>query len=289
MTALARTCSLFVLSSLAAAQLVLAQAAAPAEAPASPATQWTLEQQKAFLKDADIGKIKDTPKGVTRPSRVTLKQGDVTHDAAFQSVDEKKAVANMASRTELNFRDYWGYNIAAHELACLINRCDLVPAAVERNLRGKTGSMVWWVDDVRMDEGERVKQKLPPPKPWMWTRQMQMMRLFTALSADTDRNATNILITGDDWKVVLIDFSRAFRQTKEIKELAAITQVDAEVLAGLRQLTKEAFKAKASRWLIAEEIEAVLVRRDAIVAHLDEQIAKRGEAQVVYPARPPQP
>ena len=95
-------------------------AAAPTAAATPAAAPLTVEQQKAFLSTARVKGGKSTSKGVTRPSRLTLSDGTLTHDAAFQMVDERKAVASLTSRTEIDFRDYWGYNIAAHELACLI-------------------------------------------------------------------------------------------------------------------------------------------------------------------------
>jgi hypothetical protein len=255
-------------------------------APVAPTTAPTLtvEQQKAFLSTARIKGGKSTSKGVTRPSRLTLTDGTLTHDAAFQVVDERKAIATMSTRTEIDFRDYWGYNIAAHEIACLINRCDLVPAAVERDWDGGRGALVWWVDDVLMDEMDRVKKKVLPPSQATWARQMQLMKLFSELTGDTDRNQTNILIT-KDWRVVLIDFSRAFRKhaTPKLERLAA---VEPEVLAGLRALTAEAIDQRAGRWLNEPEIEAVIKRRDALVAHLDQLIAKKGERGVIYPKRP---
>ena len=112
-----------------------------------------------------------------------------------------------------------------------------------------------------------------------------MMKLFTELTGDTDRNQTNILIT-KDWRVVLIDFTRAFRKhaTPKLQRLAA---VEPEVLAGLRTLTADVIDERAGRWLNEDEIEAVIKRRDALVAHLDGLIAKQGERAVVYPARKP--
>jgi hypothetical protein len=258
--------------------------AAPAAQAAAAATPvLTVEQQKAFLKSAEIRGGKTTSKGVTRPSRVTLSDGTLTHDAAFQSVDERKAVANLATRTELNFRDYWGYNIAAHELACLIRRCDLVPAAVERSWRGETGSLVWWVDDVKMDEGDRVKNGIVAPNQLRWVRQMLLMRLFTELTADTDRNRTNILITSD-WRVVLIDFTRAFRLTTDLKAANSITAVERDVFDAMKAMTRDQLAERTERWLTGGEIDAVMERRDKLVAHFEALAAKKGERAVIYPA-----
>jgi hypothetical protein len=256
--------------------------AAPAPAEKAPAASLTVEERKAFLRTADITGGKTTSKGVTRPSRVTLSDGKLTHDAAFQVVNERKAVANLGRRAELNFRDYWGYNIAAHELACLIGRCDLVPAAIERTWRGETGSLVWWVDDVAMDEGDRVKNAVDPPNRWMWVRQMMLMRLFTELTADTDRNRTNILITSD-WRVVLIDFSRAFRLTDELKTPATLSAIERDVFDALKAFTRDELKRRTDRWLTGGEIDAVVKRRDALVAHFEALVAGKGERAVFYP------
>jgi hypothetical protein len=265
--------------------LVGARAEGQSAAAVSP---FTPEQQREFLAKADFVKWKDTEKGITQPLRVTLRDGDLTHDAVFQSVDVKKNVADLGRIKEINFRDYFGYNIAAHHLACLLNRCSLVPAAVERRWRSEIGSLVWWVDDVVMDEGERVKQGVEPPSAWMWRRQQQLSKLFTELTADTDRNQTNLLITSD-WRLVLIDFTRAFRLHRDVGSLKTLTGIEPEVYDGLRELTRERLKAEAGRWLTDAEIDAVLARRDLLVAHVDRLVAEKGRASVVYPARPALP
>lgn len=257
-----------------------ATSAVPIPAPAP----WTVEEQRAFLAGAEVVGVRGTSKGVTSPRRLTLNDGTRTHDASFQKVDISQARFETKNGVELNFRDYYGYNIAAHHLACLIARCDLVPAAVERKWRGDAGALVYWVDNVMMDEAERRKQEAASPDQWGWTRQVNLMRLFTELTGDSDRNQTNILIT-KDWRLVLIDFSRAFRTHKEPKRLEQIHSVDADVLDALRALDKEQIKAVAGRWLASHEIDAVLARRDGLLAHFDALIAQKGRAMVVYPPR----
>src|SRR5262245_10582890 len=76
---------------------------------------------KQFLLTAKIVKHKDLPKGVTRPVRLTLTDGTLTHDAAFSTVQEQKAIMQFGSgRTELNFVDSYEYNIAAYRVAELL-------------------------------------------------------------------------------------------------------------------------------------------------------------------------
>ena len=71
------------------------------------------------------------------------------------------------------------------------------------------GSISWFVPTL-MDESERLKKKIQPPSSADWNNQMYRMRVFSSLVRDTDRNLTNVLVA-PDWKVIMIDFSRAFR------------------------------------------------------------------------------
>ena len=50
----------------------------------------------------------------------------------------------------------------------------------------------------------------------------------------------------------------------------------------LRALTEPALKDAVERHLTGSEIDAVLARRDLIVAHFERLIAQRGEAAVLY-------
>jgi hypothetical protein len=68
-----------------------------------------------------------------------------------------------------------------------------------------------------MDEKERVAQKIAVPDPDAWNNQMYKVRVLDQLVYDSDPNLTNVLIT-DDWKIWRIDFTRAFRRYKELKD-----------------------------------------------------------------------
>src|ERR1700757_5294322 len=75
----------------------------------------TNDQIKQFLLTAKILSSKPAHKGVTNTFRLTLSDGNLTHDASFQPIDEHAASKQMASgRTELNFVDSYKYNIAAY-------------------------------------------------------------------------------------------------------------------------------------------------------------------------------
>jgi hypothetical protein len=241
----------------------------------------TKEQMAHFLATARIVSAKEIGKGVTKPMRLTLTDGTITHDAAFSSVDEQVGIMRFKTgRTELNFVDSYRYNLAAYALAGLIGLDYMMPPYVERRWNGQTGSMGWWVTTL-MDEGERLKKKVQPPKPMDWNNQMYRMRVFTALVRDTDRNLGNVLIT-PEWKVMMIDFTRAFRLQPELQHAADLNKLDRALLPKLEALERQAVKKAVGDWLTGGEIDSMMKRRDLLVAHFKKLIAELGEDKVLY-------
>lgn len=96
-----------------------------------------------------------------------------------------------------------------------------------------------------------------------------------------DFNATNTLITSD-WRVWMIDFSRAFRRTPSLQYPDEISNMDRKLLAKLRGLNRETLRKNLGRWVTDYDIDAVLARRDLIVRLVDNQIAAKGEAAILY-------
>ena len=252
---------------------------------AAPAPQLTAEQIKHFLKSAKIIRSRTTNKGVTAPKRLTLSDGVITHDAIFQSVDEKQMVANLGgggrqATTELNFVDSYRYNLAAYALAELLGLDHMMPVYVERRWSGTTGSIGWWVTTL-MDESERLKKKIQPPNPAEWNNQMYRMRVFTALVRDTDRNLTNVLIT-PEWKVFMIDFTRGFRLQPELMYNKDLAKMDRALWGKLQALDRSTVKTAVRDWLTNSEIDAMMKRRDLLVAHFSKLIAESSEEKVLY-------
>jgi hypothetical protein len=254
-------------------------------APAPAAATLTRAQMRDFLLTAKITRSRDIGKGVTSPKRLTLTDGTLTHDAAFQAVDERQTIATLqgggrSAAVEMNFVDAWRYNMAAYALAEQLGLDHMMPVHVERRWNGKVGSLSWWADTL-MEEGERLKRKIQPPNPTDWNHQMYRMRVFAALTRDTDRNLGNVLIT-PDWKVMMIDFTRAFRLQTELIYAKDLGKIDRALLPRLEALTKEGIKQAVGDYLTTPEIEAVLKRRDVIVPHFKKLIADLGESAVLY-------
>ena len=240
----------------------------------------TKEQIKHFLLTAKIVGAKESKKGITHTSRLTLSDGTITHDASFQPIDEHKARMELASGTELNFVDSYKYNIAAYALAELLGMDDMLPVYVERKWEGNVGSLSWWLP-VKMDEVERHKQKLTAPDADAWNNQMYKIRVFDQLVSDTDANLTNVLI-GEHWEIWRIDFSRAFRLNKELKSPKDLVRCDRQLLEKLKALDANALAEKTQRYLTKDEVKAVMARRDKIVAQFQKMIAEKGENEVLY-------
>lgn len=234
-----------------------------------------------FLKTAGIVSQKKLDSGTTASLRITLSDGSLTHDAHFQSIDVFKPTFRGAEGTvEKNFRDSYKFNIAAYRLGKLIG-VDNIPMSVEREVDGKLGSMTWWVDNIWITEEERRQKGIKPPASQFWVDGLNIVRVFDQLIYNTDRNQGNLLIT-PDWRLWLIDHTRAFRTTVALQKKNALPgRVDHKVLAALRKLNAAQLNQTLAGYARPEEISAILGRRDIIVAHFDHEIEQKGEDSVL--------
>lgn len=260
------------------------QAAAPsAVVPASTASL-SDEAIERFLMEAKVTKTKGTSKGVTNSVRATLSDGTLVHDAHIQNVDEYKREFRTAMGVEFDFRDSWSFNVAAYKLDRILG-LNLVPVAVKNRYRANPAAFSWWVDDVMMDEAEREKKSAQPPDGGglPMVRQRQLMQVFAELVYDTDRNKGNVVYT-NDWQLVMLDFTRAFRTHSTLRTPQAMGMIDRKLLARLRNLTKQQVSKAVGTQLTAPEIDAMMQRRDLIVEHFDQLVKQRGENAVLFGA-----
>jgi len=247
--------------------------------PAAWAENLTCSEMEEFMRLGKIVQKKDIPKGITLPTRATLEYNGRRHDAAVQTVDISKASYQTAKGTELNFRDFWGYNVAGYELAKILE-LNMVPPYVARNVGGNQAALSWWIDDSMM-EIDRKNRKMDPPDLDSWNKQMYAVRVWHQLIFDTDPNLTNLLIT-KDWQIWVIDFTRAFRLRKDLRDPKDLVQCDRKLLAKLRTLDKDELNQKLSHWLKKSEIDALVARAAKIVNFFDKEVAAKGEGAVLY-------
>ena len=262
----------------AAAVLVLWSAGAAGAQDAAPAL--SPAEMEAFLLDADLTDVRAVGVGVTGSQRATASDGRLTHDVHIQTVDVSRSrFVARGARVELNFRDSYLYNIAAYRLAALLG-LDNVPMSVLRRVDDEPAAVTWWVADVAMTEKERVEQRALGPDPARTTRQFYTHYVFDELIQNRDRNQGNILWTSD-WKMWLIDHTRAFRQDVELSEPERLTRIGRDLFDSLRGLTADALEAAVGDSLSRGERSSVMQRRNLLLQHFDDRIARIGEHNVV--------
>jgi hypothetical protein len=240
----------------------------------------TPEQIEEFLLRARVQSTRAIGRGVTDARRATLTDGELTHDAQIQTVDESKLVFQGTRGVEMNFKDSYRFNVAAYRLARLLG-LNNVPVSVARTLNAKPGALTWWIDDVMMEEGDRQKKQVLAPDPEWVAMQIHQMRVFDELIQNMDRNQGNML-WGKDWTLWMIDHTRAFRVGKTVRQPSLLERCDRDLLNAIRGLTADAVRKTAGNSLMRDEIDALMARRDAIVALFDARVAAIGEAAVLY-------
>jgi hypothetical protein len=238
------------------------------------------EQMEAFLLNATIIRTRPAPEGVTRTRRATLSDGTLTHDAQIQVVDQSRALFEAGKYSEVNFKDSYRYNIAAYRLARLLE-LDTVPMSIEREVEGRRAAVTWWIDDVMMDEGDRVKKKVRDPNALRGSGYVYRHRVFDELIQNRDRNLGNLLYTSD-WKMWMIDHTRAFRLGRNLLKPDQLVRIERSFFETLKKLTPASVTEAVGTSLTKQEIDALIARSDVIVKLFEQKIARSSEAAVLF-------
>jgi hypothetical protein len=235
-----------------------------------------------FLATAPIVRLGETLGGVTRSRQAILELKGVTRFAVWKTIDEKRTGVTSLGRAgaEIGFQDSWRTEVPAYELDKLLG-LKMVPATVARRYRNTQGALTAWVD-LGMPEAERLRQGIAPPDSEKWSRNMANVRLFDNLIYNVDRHANNIYIT-KNWDIILIDHSRSFRTHHELRTENELRRFSRSLLAALDTLDKATLDEKMAKYIDRYQIEAVLARRDAIVARARRLVQEQGEAAVLFP------
>jgi hypothetical protein len=245
------------------------------------------EQWEEFLKTADIVKSELIGEGVTKPWKFWLKKGDIEKKAAWKNVDKKQK----------DFIDSWKYEIAAYRLDKLIG-LNMVPITVEREFKGKKGALSLWADS-KYNGLEIMENNIPIPD-WAFKQTddtKYIARFWDSLIANDDRTQENTLYT-EDWRMILIDHSRAFRSNREnMKKLMCgangikrkddggpylIQRIPRALFEKIKALDLASLKQAVWPYLTDQEVEAIIARKPLLINEIGEMIKKNGEKNVLY-------
>lgn len=220
--------------------------------------------------------------GVTQPWRVWVELGKRRISGCFKSVDiVKMGITQIpGAKTEIHFTDRHQYDQAAYRLDRELG-LSLVPVAVPRHVRGDSGTLIFWVDDV-FDEKTRIVDQLKPPTTRKLNHQLACMRLFDALIYNIDRNSGNILYSQSDWQLHLIDHTRSFRLTRELPEdfLTIPTTLPRSLYDRLGRLEERRLQRLLKGLVNRGQIRALMRRRDLIVEKIERDRRAYGDAKV---------
>ena len=247
------------------------------------ATPAELEEIETRLKTAEVLDMQDLPVGVTNPRVATLRHGEETFRAVWKVVDTFEPGKDFRDGgfPELGFKDSYKNEIAAYELDKLLG-LGLVPVTVPRRIRNQNGSLQLFLEDA-MEEFERMERGLSAPDTTRWNRQIYTMRLWLQLIDDSDFNNVRNLMVDSDFRLYCIDNSRSFRMGKGLQAEDDLTHFSRSLLDRIAALDRDLLIAELSPWATKRQVNALLKRRDRILALAKERIADRGEEAVLYP------
>ncbi len=239
-----------------------------------------------FLKTAAIVSFAAIPEGVTKPIRLFLKKGDVERSGAWK---------NPRGMQKANLEG-WQYEIAAYEMDKLLE-LNLIPPTVEREFKGKPGSLQFWVES-QFSELTIFEQKIAIPDSKIYSKQNMkyLTRAFDSLIGNDDRTQQNILYT-KDWREILIDHSRSFRSSKKytkklmygakgIKKVGnrpmLFKRLPRAFVEKVKALNYDDIKNAVGPYLKGKEIKAILLRKELFLKEIEEMVKEQGEDKVLY-------
>ena len=239
-------------------------------------------EAEELLLTAEVIEVERIPVGVTRPKRVTLTDGVRTIRAVWKTLSEYSQVREFydGRPAEIGFRDSYKSEIAAYELDRLLG-LGLVPPTVQRKIGKKKGSLQLWLEGT-ITEAARRERGLKPRDIEAWEQQNHNVRLFHQLIYDADYENQENLVVDEDFRLWVVDHSRAFRHQANLLESDSLERFSGQHLERLRELTAEVLEARLGQWLTSIQRRGLLARRNLIVERADRLVGERGRAAVIF-------
>ena len=226
------------------------------------------EKMEAFLLNAEIvdSRQMGQDEGVTLPWKLMLRSPELENNALWK---------NPAGRMG-GYWECWKCEIAAYRMDKYLG-LNMVPPGVERRFKNNNGAIILWIDHW-ISGREKLDDKIAVPGLHLanWNRMTYLQRAFDNLIANEDRHLGNLLIT-EDWRLILIDHTRAFRSTKKsTKKLLfdaekPMKRLPKSFVEKIKALDEPKLREIVGDYLTDKEVEAVLARRALLLKAIEDQ------------------
>ena len=219
------------------------------------------------LRSGEIVSMKDLGSGRNHPRKVRLKDDDHTVDAVWKPI--------LRGRQEWGWESYQA-EVAAYKLDRLLE-LGMVPPTVVREIGGQVGSLQLWVSGCKLFED--MQDQVPDSADW--AKELSRMKLFDSLISNAHRSSRDFMVD-EKWNIVLIDHSQAFMSTQELDRDPdkLPMRFDSDLVEKMKEIETMSLEIRLDRLLLRQQVDAIAMRRDALVEHVEKTIAERGEAAV---------
>lgn len=228
------------------------------------------QEVENFLRQSPVVEVKEIGTGITNPWRVMQLEDGVENSAVFKYVDTHPGIElkKYYNAQRSNDSDRYVYEVAAYKLDRMLD-LQLVPAAVVSTVKGKEGVLQDWITNA-INERDRLEDKIPFDGPCDQQEQYRLRIVFDILIYNEDRNLTNILWTKENFMMMFIDHTRAFRSTKKRPDQYRTVTIRVSDLLKekLESLNTGSLTKELGHYLHPRQIESLLARRDLILREM---------------------
>jgi len=184
-----------------------------------------------------------------------------------------------------DFRDSHRHESAAYRLARLLGLTQ-IPPAVLREVSGRQGTLMLWLEDA-ITMTERRERHLVPPDSERLELQLQVMLVFDNIAVNTDGSNLGNALIDRHWNLWFIDCSRCFVTVAVPLDLAKVERCERTLWQRLNQVSEGDLRTALGDLLTRPELDTLVKRKAAVVERIADLIEDRGEASVHYDREPP--
>lgn len=228
-----------------------------------------------FVQEARVVAMRSVGSGATKPRQAVLRLGRETRRGVWKTVGGDDPFAQSAAAADGGARSSYRHEIAAYETSRLLG-LDLVPATAERRIGRRTGSLQLWLEGAtRLDN---LDPKALGPGRQSQLAELHLFRRLIASAPDSD------ILESEGGALFSIDHSGAFAPTSaasaNARRLARFTRRSVDALS---RMDRDLVEKHLARWLLEDELEALLQRRNEILRWVAEQVGREGENGTFLP------